>query len=98
MNEMFGGVPGALGFNIEVKYPMPVRVVGENERQSELDMAKLNVTKNDYVDRIVRCMEAADTARSVYYSSFDLDCCLMLLRKQARFPVFLLLGSVGRVV
>lgn len=84
MNEMFGGVPGALGFNIEVKYPMPVHVVGENERQSELDMAKLNVTKNDYVDRIVRCVEAVDTARSVYYSSFDLDCCLMLLRKQAR--------------
>ncbi|KAK8826000.1 hypothetical protein WA556_003731, partial [Blastocystis sp. ATCC 50177/Nand II] len=83
MSKMFGGVPGALGFNIEVKYPMP----------SELDMAKLNVTKNDYVDRIVRCVEAADTARSVYYSSFDLDCCLMLLRKQARFPVFLLLDE-----
>ena len=40
-----------------------------------------------------RELQALRSNRVIYFSSFDLDVCLMLLHKQAEFPVFLLLGS-----
>ena len=93
MTQMFTETPAILGFNIEVKYPMPVSVEGKGDGQSELDMAKINVAKNDYMNRIIQCVEAVPSVRSIYYSSFDVDCCLMLLHKQAHYPVFLLIGD-----
>lgn len=79
---MITDTPGDLLFNIEVKYPtLP-----------ELAPAHLQTSKNAYVDRIVETVEKTHSNRSIYYSSFDLDVCLLLLYKQARYPVFLLLG------
>ena len=79
---MITDTPGDLLFNIEVKYPTP----------PELASAHLQTSKNAYVDRIVETVEKTHSNRSIYYSSFDLDVCLLLLYKQAHYPVFLLLG------
>ena len=82
-DEMITDTPGDLLFNIEVKYPtLP-----------ELASADLQTSKNAYVDRIVETVERTHSNRSIYYSSFDLDVCLLLLYKQAHYPVFLLLGG-----
>ena len=79
---MIKDTPGDLLFNIEIKYPtLP-----------ELVSAHLQTSKNAYVDHIVETVEKTHSARSIYYSSFDLDICLLLLHKQAHYPVFLLLG------
>ncbi|CBK23678.2 uncharacterized protein [Blastocystis hominis] len=92
-DEMITDTPGDLLFNIEVKYPtLP-----------ELASAHLQTSKNAYVDRIVETVERTHSNRSIYYSSFDLDVCLLLLYKQAHYPVFLLLdeesgyAEMGRV-
>lgn len=85
LREMMTSTPGELMFNIEVKYPMVC----------ELPMAHLQVNKNEYVDTIIRVVENARSGRVIYYSSFDLDVCLLLLHKQIRYPVFLLLGGRG---
>lgn len=45
------------------------------------------------MDTIVRDLQSMHSTRVIYLSSFDLDVCLMLLHKQAMYPVFLLLGE-----
>ena len=60
--------------------------------KTELEMAGVDVTKNRYVDYILRELQAAQSSRIIYFSSFDMDICWLLLHKQAMYPVFLLLG------
>ena len=83
LREVMTNTPGELMFNIEVKYPT-VR---------ELPEAHLWVNRNKYVDTIIETVENMQSARVIYYSSFDLDICLLLLHKQIRYPVFLLIGG-----
>lgn len=92
--ELFTHLPAALQFNIEVKYPMVVRtVIHFLYEKTELEMAGVDVTKNHYVDYILQELQATQSSRIIYFSSFDMDICWLLLHKQAMYPVFLLLGT-----
>ena len=90
--EMIQVLPPQLQFNIEIKYPMPVSFINLTHLESELSSAKLHITKDEYVNAIVKELQSMHSTRVIYISSFDLDVCLMLLHKQAMYPVFLLLG------
>ena len=93
MKDMIYTLPTALNFNLEVKYPTLVRISELIMKQSELSMAELNCTKNEYINTIITTVEGLQSSRMIYYSSFDPDICLHLLYKQAKYPVFLLLDE-----
>src|SRR3954468_8804354 len=72
-----------IGFNIEVKYPM----VDEAEKDGlQLYHTELNL----FVDSILKCVFDHAQTRSIIFSSFHPDICLMLAFKQPNYPVFFL--------
>lgn len=84
--ELFDYVPEKTGFDIEIKYFDNLRLE-----------AKYNpFERNFYVDTIVDLVlqrTEAPCRRWVFYSSFDIDVCILASRKQSRHDVFLL--SIG---
>lgn len=74
-----------LGFNIEIKYCMLLKC-GKFE-DGLMDF----LDRNDYVDVILEeILHCCDNQRRIILSSFDPDVCIMLRRKQNRFPVLFL--------
>ncbi|KAJ1971916.1 Glycerophosphocholine phosphodiesterase [Dimargaris verticillata] len=82
LKEAFQQVPAHIGFNIEVKYPMKCEARGA-EVWSHLEL-------NQFVDSILDVVYTHAQQRSVIFSSFHPDICLMLNLKQPNFPVFFL--------
>ncbi|KYQ90095.1 hypothetical protein DLAC_08680 [Tieghemostelium lacteum] len=81
LEETFKKVPIQTGFNIEIKYP-------SQEREAEL---KLNsIARNDYVDIILKTVFELAGERSIIFSSFDPDICILCSLKQPKYPVFFL--------
>ncbi|KAJ1910564.1 Glycerophosphocholine phosphodiesterase [Tieghemiomyces parasiticus] len=82
LEETFRQVPAHIGFNIEVKYPMKCEAEDAGV-WSHLEL-------NRFVDSILQVVyDLADT-RSVIFSSFHPDICLLLNVKQPTYPVFFL--------
>ena len=82
--ELLARVPPQTGFNIEMKYPTAQEAGMFGLRPWE---------RNAFVDRVLDVVHAdvaAGRSRSIMFSSFDPDVCLLLARKQALYPVFLL--------
>eukprot|EP01112_Ceratiomyxa_fruticulosa_P013024 TRINITY_DN3639_c0_g1_i1.p1 TRINITY_DN3639_c0_g1~~TRINITY_DN3639_c0_g1_i1.p1 ORF type:complete len:1340 (-),score=321.57 TRINITY_DN3639_c0_g1_i1:88-4107(-) len=80
LEELFKKCPPNLGFNVEIKYPVP-------------DQASLGlkvVDRNTYVDRILQVVFDNAKDRPILFSSFDPDVCLYLSLKQPTYPVCLL--------
>ncbi|KAG5461046.1 MAG: hypothetical protein BJ554DRAFT_6830, partial [Olpidium bornovanus] len=75
-------VPMDTGFNIELKYPM----VDEAEAYDIREAYELNV----FVDAVLLCVYQHAGARSIIFSSFHPDVCMMLSCKQPNYPVFFL--------
>ena len=73
LEQAFKRVPITLGFNIEVKYP--------NKEEAEMD--ELNNTEmNAFIDAILTVVFDYAKSRSIYFSSFHPDVCLLLHHKQ----------------
>lgn len=81
LEETFKNVPIATGFNIEIKYP-------NQEKEMEIQMNNMN--RNAYVDTILKVVFEHAGNRSVMFSSFDADICLLCSLKQPKYPVFFL--------
>ncbi|EGC34284.1 hypothetical protein DICPUDRAFT_35223 [Dictyostelium purpureum] len=81
LEETFKNVPIQTGFNIEIKYP-------NQEKEQEIQMNNLN--RNTYVDIILKVVFEHAGDRSVMFSSFDPDICLLCSLKQPKYPVFFL--------
>ncbi len=68
--QVFHGVPPSLGFNIEVKYPLPERAkdgtVGENYDCFDC---------NDMADTILKVVDHHAGDRMVIFSCFNPDMC-----------------------
>ncbi|KAJ1655948.1 Glycerophosphocholine phosphodiesterase [Dispira simplex] len=82
LEEAFHRVPEHIGFNIEVKYPMKCEAEDAGV-WSHLEL-------NQFVDQILQVVYDHAGQRSVIFSSFHPDLCLMLNLKQPNYPVFFL--------
>eukprot|EP01113_Clastostelium_recurvatum_P033762 TRINITY_DN4500_c0_g1_i6.p1 TRINITY_DN4500_c0_g1~~TRINITY_DN4500_c0_g1_i6.p1 ORF type:complete len:1678 (-),score=371.58 TRINITY_DN4500_c0_g1_i6:18-4637(-) len=81
LQEVMENVPGTVGFNIEIKYPVADQAV----------RLSLNVAdRNTYVDRILQVVMDFAKERPIMFSSFDPDICLLVSLKQPKYPVCLL--------
>jgi len=75
-----------VGINVEIKYPQFIDH-GENGLEHEL----LHFfDRNDYLDTILETLLQFSGERHVIISCFDSDACVMLKKKQNRFPVLFL--------
>ncbi|KAJ2696972.1 Glycerophosphocholine phosphodiesterase, partial [Coemansia spiralis] len=82
LRELFDVLPAAVGFDIEVKYPMP------DEAEDVGMSASFEI--NLFVDRILDDVYAA-APRPVVFTSFHPDICLLLAHKvRGDYPVMLL--------
>ncbi|KAJ1733031.1 Glycerophosphocholine phosphodiesterase [Coemansia biformis] len=82
MRELFDELPAGVGFDIEVKYPMPDEADGVGMSAS----FEINL----FVDRILDVVYAA-APRPLVFTSFHPDICLLLAHKaRGDFPIMLL--------
>ncbi|KAK2792751.1 Glycerophosphocholine phosphodiesterase [Onygenales sp. PD_12] len=93
LEELFKKLPGDVGFNIELKYPM----LYESEEE---EMDTYAVELNSFVDTVLRTAydhcstntnpNTPHTHRNMIFSSFNPDICLLLSFKQPSIPVMFL--------
>ena len=96
LDEALLTLPPELGFNIEVKYPMPIEMF-----TSHLPTNMINCWSdiNSYVDCILQSVfKNTGTSRPIIFSSFHPDICLALSRKQPEYPVFFLTTARRREI
>ncbi|KAF0683604.1 Aste57867_24370 [Aphanomyces stellatus] len=78
----FEHVPLYVGFNIEIKYPM--------ETHESILCTLPAFELNAYVDAILDVVWTYGRTRSIVFSCFAPDVCVLLRAKQTRYPVFFL--------
>ncbi|WPH04590.1 glycerophosphodiester phosphodiesterase gde1 [Acrodontium crateriforme] len=83
LEQMFRTLDPSIGFNIEMKYPM----LFETEQEG---MDTYAVELNSFVDTVLSMVYALVGSRSILFSSFHPDICLLLSFKQPNFPVLFL--------
>jgi len=72
-------IPIEVGFNVEIKYP------------TKTIHAKANpLERNLFADKVLQVIFDHAGSRSLYFSSFDPDLCVVLANKQQTYPVFFL--------
>jgi glycerophosphoryl diester phosphodiesterase len=81
LEQVFRVMDPGCGFNIEVKYPTA---------EESLMFGLRPMERNAYIDRILDVVFATARGRSIMFSSFDPDTCVILARKQNVYPVFFL--------
>ncbi|VDM52734.1 unnamed protein product [Angiostrongylus costaricensis] len=85
IKQVFDSVDSDVGFNIEVKYPMKMKVA--------------YIERNEFIDVILRNVLEIAGKRRVIFSSFDPDVCTLITLKQHVYPVmFLVVGTTRRYV
>ncbi|KAK1836154.1 Glycerophosphodiester phosphodiesterase GDE1 [Podospora conica] len=83
LDDLFRQLPEAIGFNIELKYPM----LHESE---EHDMDTYSIELNSFCDAILQKVYDHLGQRRVIFSSFNPDVCLCLSFKQPSVPILFL--------
>lgn len=81
LREVLKETHQSTGFNIEIKYP-------SKEEADRLDLHV--VDRNTYLDCILWAVFECAKSRTIVFSSFDPDICVLLAEKQSRYPVFFL--------
>nr|CAB3250519.1 glycerophosphocholine phosphodiesterase GPCPD1-like [Phallusia mammillata] len=84
LEQVFNKVEPQTGFNIEVKWPT---LDMNNNYEDGLDKY---FDANEFVDAILTTVFKHAHDRRVIFSCFDVDICIMLRRKQNKYPVLLL--------
>ena len=94
LEELFKTLPGSLGFNIEIKYPMLSESQGH-------EMDPYAVELNSFVDTILTKVYDLGGKRNIIFSSFNPEICILLSLKQSSIPVLFLtvagLAPVGDI-
>ena len=75
--DLLTKLPSSLGFDIEMKYPSPLK---KNVTIPFADM-------NEYVDTVLDVMDEHGHGRKMFFSSFNPFICMMLKLKQKKWPV-----------
>jgi len=79
LQELFENVDENVGFNIEIKYP------------HDAVSARANcLERNIYANHILEVVFSHAGNRPIYFSTFDPDLCVIVSRKQRKYPVFFL--------
>ncbi|KAJ3073315.1 Glycerophosphocholine phosphodiesterase [Podochytrium sp. JEL0797] len=74
-------LPPLLGFNIELKYPLPDEIVRDNITALEYNL---------FIDTIFQTTFDLAGSREIVFSSFNPEICRMAKEKQSRYPVLFL--------
>ncbi|KAK6195505.1 hypothetical protein SNE40_000920 [Patella caerulea] len=82
LQQCFHGVDESLGFNIEIKFPLQDET-GVWEMEGFMD-------HNTYIDILLQAVFKDCGSRRIIFSSFDPECCILLQRKQNKYPVLFL--------
>ncbi|KAL8720367.1 MAG: hypothetical protein Q9225_002755 [Loekoesia sp. 1 TL-2023] len=89
LEELFTNLPESISFNLEMKYPM----LWEAE---DRDMDFFAMELNLFVDTILKMVYRLGGRRSITFSSFSPETCIMLSLKQQDYPV-LFINKAGSV-
>ncbi|KAL8834482.1 MAG: hypothetical protein Q9170_003717 [Blastenia crenularia] len=89
LEELFRDLPESVAFNLEMKYPM----LWEAE---DRDMAFFAPELNLFIDTILETVYRLAGKRSITFSSFSPDICIMLSIKQQDYPI-LFINKAGSV-
>ncbi|XP_004530617.1 glycerophosphocholine phosphodiesterase GPCPD1 [Ceratitis capitata] len=86
LRQVFESLPNTLGLDIEIKWPQQLM-------SGALESAQ-TLSKNRFVDIILKITVRHGCGRPLFFSSFDADICTVLRLKQNVFPVtFVTIGS-----
>eukprot|EP01089_Gocevia_fonbrunei_P021320 TRINITY_DN8234_c0_g2_i1.p1 TRINITY_DN8234_c0_g2~~TRINITY_DN8234_c0_g2_i1.p1 ORF type:complete len:243 (-),score=39.48 TRINITY_DN8234_c0_g2_i1:105-833(-) len=89
LKEVLLNVPETLGFNVEIKFPVPMDGMPLSDHALYANWEN----KNIFVDKILDVIFANTKDRPIYFSCFDPEVCVLLRRKQSRWPVMFLTAS-----
>ena len=84
LEHLFLQLPEDLCFDVEIKYSMELETGGMEDDNHSI------MSKNEYVDTILKVCFDFVKDRFIFFSSFDPDVCAMLKSKQDHFPVMLI--------
>lgn len=89
LEEVLNKVDSKCALNIELKFPQ-LQANGITEAQQNREI-------NDFVDRILQCIDLNENGRAIVLSTLNPDIAIMLRLKQSRYPVlFLTTGDSKR--
>ncbi|KAI8518403.1 Glycerophosphocholine phosphodiesterase gpcpd1 [Branchiostoma belcheri] len=88
LRKVFNTLPEHVNLNIEVKFPL---LQQDGAWEEEMDTY---FDRNEIVDIIMREVLENGGKRRILLSSFDADCCILLRRKQNKYPVLFLSQGV----
>ncbi|KAG8528433.1 uncharacterized protein KY384_007351 [Bacidia gigantensis] len=83
LEEMFRKLPEDVSFDIEIKYPMLFEA-------HDWGMNTYALEVNHVVDTILSVVDRLAGNRTIFFSSFSPEICILLSRKQDVYPVFFL--------
>ncbi|KAL8972076.1 MAG: hypothetical protein Q9197_002952 [Variospora fuerteventurae] len=86
LEELFTKLPESIRFDIEIKYPM---LFEAHDWKMETFAVEVNHLVDNVLDRVYRL--AND--RTMFFSSFSPEVCILLSRKQRVYPVYFLTES-----
>ncbi|KAL8942318.1 MAG: hypothetical protein Q9211_001435 [Gyalolechia sp. 1 TL-2023] len=86
LEELFTTLPESIRFDIEIKYPM---LFEAHDWKMETFAVEVNHLVDNVLDRVYRL--AND--RTMFFSSFSPEVCILLSRKQRVYPVYFLTES-----
>ncbi|KAL8734804.1 MAG: hypothetical protein Q9181_003028 [Wetmoreana brouardii] len=89
LEELFKRLPSSVAFNLEMKYPM---LWEAEDRDMDLFAMELNL----FVDTILAMVYRLGGQRSITFSSFSPEICILLSVKQRDYPV-LFINKAGSV-
>ncbi|KAI8617840.1 Glycerophosphodiester phosphodiesterase domain-containing protein [Chytriomyces sp. MP71] len=91
LKEALQTLPTSLGFNIEIKYPLPDEIEREGLKSFEA---------NRFVDAILNTvLDHAGDERAIIFSCFNAEAARMAKLKQSRYPVlFLTMGGTHETI
>ncbi|KAL8911754.1 MAG: hypothetical protein Q9171_003146 [Xanthocarpia ochracea] len=87
--DLFRYVPGTTAFNVEMKYPM---LWEAEDRNMDYFAPEINT----YVDIVLSTIDRLAGKRSITFSSFSPEICILLTLKQRDYPV-LFLSKAGSI-
>ncbi|KAL9631552.1 MAG: hypothetical protein Q9164_005830, partial [Protoblastenia rupestris] len=86
LEDLFGKLPESLSFDIEIKYPMLFEA-------HDWDMDTYALEANHVVDLVLDIVHRLAGKRTIFFSSFSPEICILLSRKQDIYPVYFLTES-----
>lgn len=86
LEKLLNTLDREVGLNVEIKYPQFVDHGADGLQHEQMHF----FDRNDYLDTILQTLLQQSDERRIIISCFDSDACIMLKKKQNRFPILFL--------